>query len=165
MNLLDFLFPKPAAAKRKHLAEDSIEAGGKIFKVFIYVEARKNCAASIGKRGVHIRLSKYLDKEQRKKEYAKLKNWAHEFILTKKLYEQKTQTRRYNSGDIFTIQGREFLITINYDDRVASKGVLKNDVITLTLSGGMKPKEEQRHKSYLISRLVGNEFQPMIAQR
>lgn len=165
MNLLNALFPKPVSAQKQHIAEDSIDADGRVFKVFIYVESRRNCSASIGKKGVHIRLSKYLTKAQKQEEYLKLKEWAQQTILTKKLHELKPQTRKYADGDVFKIQGREFLLRIQHEERAASKGHLKNGVITLTLSKGMKPKEEQRHKSYLVSRLIGNEFQPMVAKR
>ncbi|MBC8046788.1 MAG: M48 family metallopeptidase [Fimbriimonadaceae bacterium] len=165
MNLFNNNLFAPASSKRKPVAEDSIEAGGKNFKVFIYIENRSNCTVSIGKKGVHIRLSKYLNKENRQQQFFSLKKWAFDYILEHKLYEQKVQIRKYNDGDIFKIQGKEYIIKITYDERNASKGNLKNGIIHLTLSTGMKPREEQKHKSYLVSRLIGNEYQPMIAQR
>ncbi|MBC8172975.1 MAG: M48 family metallopeptidase [Chitinophagales bacterium] len=150
---------------KKPVAEDFIEAGGKKFKLFIYLENRNNCAASIGKKGVHIRLSKYLSKQQRQKEYFSLKNWAHKYIIDNKLFDTPVTHRKYDDGDIFSVQGKEYLIRIVYHDKNTSKGSLKNGVIQLTLSKSMHVREEQKHKSYLISRLLGNEFQPVITQR
>lgn len=154
-----------AVHKKKHVAEDTISAGGKNFTVFIYLENRKSSCASIGKKGVHIRLAKALAKSSRQKEYFNLKKWASDYIIKNKLYEEKFQFRRYKDGDILKLQGKEYTISIQYADRQASKGLLKNNLITLFLSSGMKPQEEQKHKSYLVSRLIGNEYQPMIAQR
>lgn len=151
--------------KKQFVAQDILEVGGKKIKVFIYLEPRSNCTASIGKKGVHIRLSKYLDKASRQNQYFSLKKWASEYIQENNLLEKKSPARNYYDGDIFSIQGRDFLIKINYDEKKASKGKLKNGIISLSLSLGMRASEEQKHKSYLISRLIGNEFLPMISKR
>jgi len=62
--------------------------------------------------------------------------------------------------------GKEFLIQLVYvPQKNASSGSLKNGVIYLQLSEGMSPKQDQKHKTYLVSKLIGNEYQPQIAQR
>jgi hypothetical protein len=156
---------KTKQKRKQAAAEYRLEVCGKTFRVFIYVENRPNCRASIGRRGIHIRLSKFLTNEQKLQEYLRLKNWAKEYITKHRPDQQQTQAKNYQDGEIFIIQDKSYLIRIEYVGKTSSKGTLKNGIITLRLSAGMTQKEEHRHKSYLVSRLIGNAFQPMIAQR
>ena len=144
----------------------ALVVGEKSFAVFVYLENRYDCRASIGQKGIHIRLSKYMSEHERFDQEMELLDWAKKYIARNGYTHQHARNRQYRDGDTLKIMGREFLIRINYvPDKNASNGHMKQDVIHLQLSEGMSPKQEQKHKTYLVSRLIGNLFQPQIAQR
>lgn len=155
--------PKSKSAIQKQYA---LIVGEKSFAVFVYLENRYDCRASIGQKGIHIRLSKYMSEHERFDQEMELLDWAKKNIAKNGHTHQHARNRQYRDGDTLKIMGREFLIRINYvPDKNASNGHMKQDVIYLQLSEGMSPKQEQKHKTYLVSRLIGNLFQPQIAQR
>lgn len=147
------------------IREEILEVARRKFRVFVYLERRYDCRAAIGVKGIHIRLATYLSAQAREKEYSKLLSWAREYILENKLYIKTPQYRQYNNNDIFTIAGKQFTIKINYHESQKSTASLKNNVIHLQISKGMQPMGEMRHKSYLVSRIIGNAFTPIITNR
>ena len=95
-----------------------------------------------------------------------LLEWAKKYILKTELHKKPPPLRQYRDGDTLKIMSKAFLIRIQFvPEKNASSGALKNDIIQLQLSAGMSPKQEQKHKTYLVSKLISNEFQPQIAQR
>ncbi len=148
------------------IKQETVLVGEKQFPVFVYLENRYNCRVSIGQKGVHIRLSKHMNESDRLHQEMELLDWAKKYIAKNELHKKPPLFRKYNDGDTLKIMGREFLIRVNYiKKKNASGGALKNGVVTLNISEGMTEKQDQKHKTYLVSRLIGNEFQPMIAQR
>ena len=145
--------------------EEVITVAGQKFRVFVYLEKRYDCRASIGVKGIHIRIAAYLNAERREKEYNTLIQWARDYILENKLYIKTPQYRQYNNNDIFSIAGHDFKIKIAYHDKPTSTAYLKNKVIYMYLSKGMQPIGEMRHKSYLVARLIGNAFTPIVEER
>ncbi len=157
----------PVNSKKNSIHKQyALPVGDKSFTVFVYLEDRYDCRASIGQKGIHIRLSRYMNEHERFDQESQLLDWAKKYIARHGLHHKPPPFRQYHDGDTLKVMGREFLIRIRYvPNKNASNGALKNDVIHLQLSEGMSPKQEQKHKTYLVSRLIGNEFQPQIAQR
>ncbi len=146
--------------------QEIILVGEKEFRVFVYHEMRNDCRASIGNKGIHIRLSKYLNETEKLHQEMQLLDWAKKYIAKHELHKKPPLYRQYHHGDTLKVMGQEFLIRINYTPKKnASSGELKNNIIMLMLSEGMSPTQEQKHKTYLVGRLIGNHFQPAIAQR
>ena len=143
-----------------------ITVGEKQFNVFVYLEQRSDCRASIGQKGIHIRLSKYMAEHERFDQEMQLLDWAKKYIAKNGWHERPPLYRKYHDGDTIKVMGKEFTVRIRYvPNKNASNGNLKNGIIHLQISEGMSAKQEQKHLSYLVSRLIGNEFQPIIAQR
>ena len=134
-------------------------------KVFTYLEQRNNCRASIGSKGIHIRLSKWMSKAEQQAQYESLKKWALQHLEEKGVHYLASGGRDYPDESTFTIAGQTFTIRKKYTDKEKSTGQLRGSTMTLMLSKGMTPEEEQRHSSYLVSRLTGNAFLPVIRQR
>lgn len=152
--------------KNTIIKQYSLPVGDKNFAVFVYLENRYDCRASIGTKGIHIRLSKRMSEHDRFDQEMELLDWAKKYIAKNELHKKPPLYRQYRDGDYIKVMGKEFLIRLQYvPQKNASNGHLKNGVIYLQLSAGMSPKQDQKHKTYLVSRLIGNEFQPQIAQR
>jgi len=143
----------------------AVTVGETPYTVFVYLENRSDCRASIGQKGIHIRLSKYMTEHERFDQEMQLLEWAKKYIA-KNGWNHKPRHRKYRDGDTLSIMQESFLIRIRYvQDKNASKGSLKDGVIYLQLSEGMSAKQEQKHATYLVSKLIGNHFQPAIARR
>ena len=152
--------------KKPEVREETLAVGERTYRVFIYLENRYDCRASIGQKGIHIRLSKHMNATERLHQEMELKDWAKSYIAKNELHKKTPLYRKYSDGDTIKVMGKEFLIRIHYiKKKNASSGELKNGVIILFLSEGMSSAQEQKHKTYLVSRLIGNEFQPQIATR
>lgn len=155
-----------SAKQNTLLKQYAVAVGDKSFNVFVYLETRRDCRASIGAKGIHIRLTKYLGEHERFDQEMKLLDWAKKYIAKHEIHKRPPLYRQYRDGDTLKIMGKEFLIRIQFiPQKNSSTGSLKNDIIQLQLSAGMSPKQEQKHKTYLVTKLVSNEFQPQIAQR
>ncbi|HNO29992.1 MAG TPA: hypothetical protein PKN15_14460, partial [Chitinophagales bacterium] len=57
-----------------------LTVGDKLFTVFVYLESRSDCRASIGQKGIHIRLSKYMSEHDRFDQEMELLDWAKKYI-------------------------------------------------------------------------------------
>lgn len=148
------------------IKEEIILVGERKFNVFIYLENRYDCRVSIGQKGIHLRLSKYMTAAERLQQEIELMDWAKAYIAKHQLHKKTPLYRQYHDGDTLKIMGTEFLIRIKTTHKKnASNGELKNGTIFLTISEGMSAAQEQKHKTYLVSKLIGNHFQPQIAQR
>ncbi len=147
------------------IGKETYTIGGRRIKVYTYLEKRANCRAAIGRKGVHIRLSEYMTKAEQKDQYESLKKWALQHLEEKGVHYLAAGGREYPDDSTFSIGGKTFTIRKKYTDKERSTGQLKGSTMTLYLSTGMTPEEEQRHSSYLVSRLTGNAFLPAIRQR
>lgn len=146
--------------------EDALMIGERKYRVFVYLESRYDCRVSIGRKGVHLRLSKYLQSTERDRQAEELLQWARNHIAERiRTHVHVPKYRNYREGDTLKLQGREFTVHLRYTDQPTSSGRMRNEHIYLYLSKDMQPKEEQKHKTYLVARLIGNAFQPQIAQR
>jgi predicted metal-dependent hydrolase len=147
------------------IGRETVNIDGKPVKIFTYIEKRNGCRASIGSKGVHIRLAKWMGKAEQKQQYEQLKQWAIGHLNKHKAVFLQSGGRLYEHNGTFDIAGRSFTIKKIYKDGSSSKGRLKNETMFLYLATGMNEQEEREHSSYLVSRLIGNAFLPEVRQR
>lgn len=136
---------------------------GRSHKVFTYIENRDNCRASIGAKGIYIRLARYLSKDAQRAEYLKLKEWAvtHLSKQTKPAAaEQDEHGRR-----VLTVWGKEFEVHVQYINSDKSKASIDDNRIVLRITSGMSAASEQRHVSFLIGKLLAAAYLPAVRAR
>jgi len=156
---------KPSKKKySERIGLETLLVNGVKYRLFTYLESRNNCRVSIGARGINIRLAVWLSKKEQKQQYLQLKAWAIEHI-SKQGASSENFANRYSDGGEFEIGGQKFAIKKQYHEREKSTGKLTGHNITLNLSSGMHPVDEERHCSYLVSKLMGSYFLPEIRQR
>ena len=102
-------------------------------KVFTYLEQRNNCRASIGSKGIHIRLSKWMSKAEQQAQYESLKKWALQHLEEKGVHYLASGGRDYPDESTFTIAGQTFTIRKKYTDKEKSTGQLRGSTMTLML--------------------------------
>ena len=68
--------------------QEIILVGEKEFRVFVYHEMRNDCRASIGNKGIHIRLSKYLNDTEKLDQEMQLLDWAKKYIAKHELHKK-----------------------------------------------------------------------------
>ncbi len=145
------------------IGRETVVIHGRPYKVFTYLENRDHCRASIGAKGIYIRLVRYMSKDEQKSEYLKLKEWAvtHLQQRTKPADAQAVEEGR----KVLTIWGKEFEIRTRYVSSDKSKATINDDHIELRISSGMSEAAEQRHTSSLIGRLLAAAYLPAVRAR
>ena len=130
----------------------------------IYYENRKNVRASIGKRGVHIRIPKYLDSYSKKTQLKKMRNWAWEIIRNDPRRFKPENRRNYYDGDSVKVGKKEYILKIRYKDIKSCSGSLEGMEIRLNLSSELTEEEQSRTVPMLLSRIIGKDRLPLLEE-
>jgi len=127
----------------------------KIYYIKIYLENRNNSRASIGKKGVNIRIPRFLNREEQFREILKFKGWAINKIKENPIQENKLKD--YNNEDILKLNNDEYKLNINFKDKNSSSARVSGNNIILNISSSLSEEEKKEHISTLISRVVAKQ--------
>ena len=131
------------------------------FQINVYNESRNNSRASIGKKGINIRVPRFLNREERFGEILKLKKWAIETIRKNPdIFDQKqTKFREYENGEVFNVGVDSYQVFIKFSDKQGSSVRINNNKIFLDISSNLSDDEKKESISALISRVIAkNKF-------
>jgi hypothetical protein len=90
------------------IGRETVNIDGKPVKIFTYIEKRNGCRASIGSKGVHIRLAKWMGKAEQKQQYEQLKQWAIGHLNKHKAVFLQSGGRVYEHNGTFDIARKIF---------------------------------------------------------
>ena len=134
---------------------ENIIINNKIYYIKIYLENRNNSRASIGKKGVNIRIPRFLNREEQFREILKFKGWAINKIKENPIQENKLKD--YNNEDILKLNNDEYKLNINFKDKNSSSARVSGNNIILNISSSLSEEEKKEHISTLISRVVAKQ--------
>ena len=131
----------------------------KEFQINVHTENRSNSRASIGKTGIHIRLPRFLNREEKFREILKLKKWAIDTIKKEpsKFDQKQNRFREYENGEFFNVGKDPYQTSITFSDKRGSSARIEGNVIFLNLSSNLNEDKKKEHISILISRLVAKD--------
>jgi len=134
---------------------ENIIINDKVYYIKIYLENRNNSRASIGKKGVNIRIPRFLNREEQFREILKFKGWAINKIKENPIQENKLKD--YNNEDILKLNNDEYKLNINFKDKNSSSARVSGNNIILNISSSLSEEEKKEHISTLISRVVAKQ--------
>ena len=134
---------------------ENIIINDKVYYIKIYLENRNNSRASIGKKGVNIRIPRFLNREEQFREILKFKGWAINKIKENTIQENKLKD--YNNEDILKLNNDEYKLNINFKDKNSSSARVSGNNIILNISSSLSEEEKKEHISTLISRVVAKQ--------
>ncbi len=135
------------------------------FPVIITIESRRNCRASIGKKAVNIKISKWLSTEQRNEQIQYFKNWAIKHLKPKATIIESSLNKIYKHGDCITVRGQSFLLHINETERNNYKGKIVPGNIFIEAPLLAKEKEKTEATRTIVMKTLANFFYMEIANR
>jgi len=152
--------------KKKFLDTDSqtLNVSERQIPVLIHYESRGNSRVSIGKKGVIIRISRYLSKADKSKQLDEFKNWAVKKILQRPEL-LVVQRKDFYTGKVVSIRDRSFVLDLKFVDSRNSRARMKDNILTLCISSFLSEERMEKTISQLISKCVAKEFYQGISDR
>jgi predicted metal-dependent hydrolase len=148
------------------IIEDVIEVSPTFaFPAIITIENRSNCRASIGKKAVNIKISKWLSLEKQQEQISYFKKWALKHLLPKADIIETALNKAYKHGDTLQIRNQAFLLHIKETNRknYSGKIVVGNIYIEMPVLAPSDEKTEIIRS--LIMKTLANYFYMEIANR
>ncbi len=133
--------------------------------VKIYYEKRSSVSGSLSKRGVIIRIPNGLNRLVIDKEIKRVLEWAKKRVEKNIEHFKPKELREYKNDDILRIGKYTYKLKIEYKNKKGSSGIIKDDVIFLSISNRLNNKERQIHIRKLLSRLIGQHRLPELKKR
>ncbi len=132
--------------------------------VLIHYESRRSARVSIGKKGIIIRIPRYISNVEKSSYIENFKLWAQKKLLQRPelLAEEK---KDYYSGKIIAIREKSFVLELKFTDANSSRARLKENIITLHLSTRCSEEQIEKAIPQLISKCVAKEFHLWLQQR
>ena len=153
------------AKKRAKIITDNLSVNGRDYPVKIYVERRKNCSASIGKKAVYIHVPEFLPAAEQKKMIRNMKSWAHERLLAEPGRFEPKPIREYHDGDVLQVGAENYLLSISLAPNETGSARLRDNCIRIILPNDIEPAERHAMAGTLISRCVAGKRRPQIIGR
>lgn len=145
--------------------QESLIVEGKEIPLQIHLEHRQRASASIGKRGVSIRIPLGMNREEQFRALVEMKKWAAEQIQKKPLPEPADEYHSYSDGEILSIGPDQFVLRITFSDKKSSSARPSGNEIRLDISAQLDETRRKRHVSTLLSRVLAAKRLPSLKER
>lgn len=150
--------------KPPHTEVQALRVTGKEIPVLIHYESRGSARVSIGKKGVIIRIPRYISKEEKSGYIENFKLWAEKKLLQRP--ELFTEERKdYYSGKVVAIRDKSFMLELKFTDRNSCSARLKENTISLHLSTRWNEEQIEKAIPQLISKCAAGEFHGWMQER
>ena len=145
------------------MRREKLEIKGAEYPLEIYIEARTNSRVAIGKRVISLRVPQALPREEQEKIIKGMKEWAIKKLEEKPLLLE--QNKYYKEGDILTIGGEQYTLSIVFEDKKGSSASIKDNCIKLSISASLSPEGQKSHISSLLSRVMAGKKLPYLREK
>ena len=120
---------------------------------------------SVNARGIQIRLSKLLSREEQKRQADAFLKWAREKLDGKPQLMEVLPQRQYIDGEMLRIGGEDFFIRILQHNGSKSTARISGRQLVIQLTSGLHEEARRNTLSYLVSRCLCKFFQPVVEKR
>jgi predicted metal-dependent hydrolase len=146
-------------------AGPDIRLSGTRVPVTVYFEPRRASRASIGRRGVHIRIPAWLSPAQREEQIRSLRRWAEVTLRKNPARFLPPAARSYRQGEGLTVGGLDFRLQVERTGRKRPDAAFEGDLLRVRLPAGLSAGKEAGLLPGLIARAAGREFRPRLEER
>jgi len=151
--------------KESQFEKLSIEVDGINVPLKVYREMRRGSRFYLGRNGGILRLPALMSPHQQNEETARFYAWVRQKVRAKHAMQIHFTEKRYNSGDVLHIGGRDYTLHIEHTVNKNHTAQLKNGVIYFRLSGSADESEKRKATKHLLSRILAQDFLPAITER
>ncbi len=143
---------------------NSIVINNTDYPVKIYLENRKSYRASIGRKAINIRISKFLPKSEQNKQIKKLLTWASQRIKKDPEAFKQFVPKKYENREKLRIVDKEYTIIYKYKNKKTGSAKIVNNDIILLLPNYNKELQSAELISALISKCIAIEYLPLLKE-
>jgi predicted metal-dependent hydrolase len=144
---------------------DQISIGENRYPVYIYFEDRRYSRASIGAKGIYIRIPQHLSRQDKKQQVMYFKKWATDALRKHPERNRPRLHREYRDGDVLTVGDKTYTITIAYKDKKSSSARLQDGRVEFILSSKISADRKPAVMATLLSRCIGQERLPKLQEK
>ena len=142
----------------------SLTVNDRQIPVQIHYEPRGNSRVSITKKGVVLRISRYLSNIDKSRQVEDFKRWALKKLLQRP--ELCAPVRKdFYSGKIIAVRDKSFMMDLKFTDSRNCTARLKGNLITIHLSTLLTEEQLEKAINYLVSKCIANELYPWVNER
>ncbi len=144
------------------MRSEPIIVAGRTYPVRVHLESRRNCRVSVGKRGVIIRMPRWMPRADKERHLEELRAWAVERITREPERFVPRVGREYRDGHVLRAAGEEYIVRFNLEERVTSTGRIRGNELHLHLPWRLSTDELRKRSTTVISRLLADRHLPRV---
>ncbi|MDO9538366.1 MAG: M48 family metallopeptidase [Thermoplasmata archaeon] len=144
---------------------EPLEVNGIKYSVKIHYEKRDNCAVSIRKKAINIRIPSFLGREESSRQLIMMKRWAINKLRENPEKFKPDIQKEYKNGDMLTVGQEEYTLEIELKDKQGSSARIKGKAIQLVISSNLSKEMQSEHISTLLSRCIAKKRIPELKER
>ncbi len=149
----------------KKAEETFLEINDQKIPLKIYREWRRNVRVSLGKNAVILRMPSAMNIQQQMEQIEWCRKWVVKQLKKDDKLQKQYIPKTYNTGDIVEVGIRSYVLNVELSEKKTHSARLRNGVIYLDMNQNDNPRNLQKTIKVLISRIVGQDFHPMINRR
>lgn len=131
---------------------------GREIPVLIHYENRNNSRVSIGKRGVTIRIPRFLSRIEQGKQILSFKGWAEKKLVQRPELISRPNRKKYFTGQVISVLGTDHYLVLAKSESRTSRASLDGNVIYLYINVSLEREDQQKTISTLISRCLAGKY-------
>jgi len=144
---------------------ETLEINGIKRLIKIHYEERNDCRVTIRKETINIRISSFLDEEERHRQLRNLKQLAIDRLKENPERFKPDVQKEYKDGDTIVVGNDKYALKIGFKDKQGSSARIDGSVIQLLISSNLSKETQNKHVSTLLSRIIAQKRIPELKER
>jgi predicted metal-dependent hydrolase len=132
--------------------------------VQIHYESRINSRVSITKKGVILRISRYLRSDDKLRQVDAFKKWAID-KLQQRPELCRVQRKDFYSGKVIAVRDRSFVLELHFTEAKSNTATLRENIISMRLSVFQSEEQMEKAITFLISKIIARALHPWVHER
>ncbi len=145
--------------------QEKLVVNGQDITLRIHIERREQASASIGRKGVSIRIPLGMNREEQFRAIVEMKKWAAGQISKKPWPQEGDEYRAYSDGEVLSVGPEQLTLRITFSGKQSSSARRAGNTIHLDISQHLDEPKRKKHISTLLSRIVAARRLPALKER
>ncbi len=145
--------------------KEKLTIQGREYLLVVHLERRRDARASIGKKGVNLRIPLNTSREEQAKQIRSLKQWAIKKLEENPMEIKGKGSKTYQDNEILNLRGKEYTVRFLCSNQNRTSVRLKENTVLFNIPSILKEELRKKHISLLLSRLMAKENLVSIQQK
>lgn len=132
--------------------------------VSIHYETRSSSRVSITKKGVNIRISRFLSSEDKRLQIQQFKDWAFK-KLNQRPELMRPPRKDYYSGKVISVRNKSFVLNLQFTDARTNIARVENSSISIILSSLLSESQMEKTIGQLVSKCIAKSIHTWVHER